>query len=207
MLFRSALLPILFASTGCTSLIKTLVVLLHDPRLPAEYDLKGKRVAVITTCDGISTEDASALVMQNQFKMFLKKELNSKIDFINQQEVNRAFNDQPRERVNYAELANQIEAEHVVVIDIKNLKLKQGKTLYQGNCDCSVAVFVPEEGKKAVFTKDLGNFIHPSGGKPSTECTEAEFQRHYLGLLARQAARLFYKWDPSEDTALDAVAI
>ena len=33
-----ALLPGLIASTGCTNLIKSLVVLLHDPRTPAEFD-------------------------------------------------------------------------------------------------------------------------------------------------------------------------
>jgi hypothetical protein len=203
-----AFLPGLIASTGCTNLIKSLVVLLHDPRTPAEFDdLKNKSIAVITTSEGSSTSDASAIVMTQHFKNFLSNNLKKKITFASQEDANRAFHDQPFEGRNYADIARQLEVDYVIAIDISNLKLKDGPTLYQGNCDCKLAVYDPEQGNRPVFTKDLSGFIQPGMGKPITDCTEAQFQGHYLGLLAWKAARIFYKWDPVEEAVLDATAI
>ena len=194
-------------TTGCTSLIKTLVVLLHDPRVKPEYELNKKRVALITTIDGQVTGDASSLVMSNNFKGFIKHELKGKkVVFVDQEDVDRAYQDQPLDAKNYAQIGSQTQADCVVVVDVKGLKLKQDKTLYQGSCECSVAVYEPQQGKSSVFQEDIDNLVHPSGGKPVTECTEAAFRRHYLSLLARRASRLFYKYDPSEDHAIDAAA-
>ena len=195
------------STTGCSSLIKTLVVLLHDPRVKPEYDITKKRVALITTVDGLSTRDASALVMSNNFKGFIKHELKGKkVILVDQEEVDRAFEDQPMDQKNYAQIGSQTDADCVIVINIKDLKLKQSKTLYQGSCECSVRVYESDQGRESVFQEDINDLIYPSGGKPITECTEAQFRGHYLGLLARRASRLFYKYDPSEDHALDAAA-
>lgn len=202
-----AIFGTLITTTGCTNLLKTLVVIFHDPRVKPEYQLDKKQVALITTVDGASTTDASALVMSNNFKAFIKHELKSKkIVFVDQEEVDRAFHDQPLDRKNYAEIATQTQADCVVVVNIKDLKLKRDKTLYQGSCECSVNVYEPEHGKGSVFQKEINDLIHPSSGKPITECTEAQFRGHYLSLLARRASRLFYKWDPNEDYALDAAS-
>lgn len=195
------------STTGCSNLIKTLVVLLHDPRVKPEYEITKKRVALITTVDGISTKDASAIVMSNNFKGFIKHELkNKKVVFVDQEEVDRAFEDQPMEQKNYAQIGSQTDADCVIVVNIKNLKLKQSKTLYQGSCECSIRVYEPNQGKESVLQEDINDLTYPSGGKPTTECTEAQFRGHYLSQLARRASRLFYKYDPSEDHALDAAA-
>lgn len=197
----------LSSTTGCTNLLRTLVVLLHDPRVKPEYELNKKRVALVTTIDGQSTNDASALVMSNNFKGFIKHELkNKKVVFVDQEDVDRAFQDQPLERKNFAEIGSQTDADCVIVINIKDLKLKPNKTLYQGSCECSVSVYEPAQGKSSVLHEDINDLLYPSGGKPVTECTEAQFRGHYLSMLARRASRLFYKYDPSEDHALDAAA-
>ena len=60
-------LTLVSTTTGCTNLLRTLVVLLHDPRIKPDYDIEKKKVALITTIDGISTSDASALVMAISF--------------------------------------------------------------------------------------------------------------------------------------------
>jgi len=195
------------STTGCTALIKTLVVLLHDPRVKPEYDLTKKRVALITTVDGMSPKDASAVVMTNNFKGFIKHELKGKkVTMVDQEDVDRAFEDQPMEHKNYAQIGSQTDADCVIVINIKDLKLKQSKTLYQGSCECSVRVYETDKGRECVLQEDINDLLYPTGGKPITECTEAQFRGHYLGLLARRASRLFYKYDPSEDHALDAAA-
>lgn len=194
-------------TTGCTNLLRTLVVLLHDPRVKPEYELNKKKVALITTIDGQATGDASALVMSNNFKGFIKHELKGKkVVFIDQEDVDRAFADQPLDQKNYAQIGSQTQADCVVVVNVKDLKLKQNKTLYQGSCECSVSVYEPDEGKSSVFHEEINQLVHPTGGKPVTECTEATFRGHYLSLLARRASRLFYKYDPSEDHAIDAAA-
>jgi hypothetical protein len=187
-------------------LIRTIVVLTHDSRVKPQYDIVKKRVALVTTVDGISTKDASALVMSNDFKKLIKSELKKKVVFIDQEEVDRAFNDQPLESKNFAEIASQTGADCVIFVDIKDLKLKRDKTLYQGSCQCAVKVYEPDAGKSSVYQEEINDLVHPSGGKPITECTEAQFRSHYLSLLARRASRLFYKWDPNEDYAQDAAA-
>jgi hypothetical protein len=162
---------------------------------------------LITTIDGQATGDASALVMSNNFKGFIKHELKGKkVVFVDQEDVDRAFADQPLDQKNYAQIGSQTQADCVVVVNVKDLKLKQNKTLYQGSCECSVSVYEPDEGKSSVFHEEIHQLVHPSGGKPVTECTEAAFRGHYLSLLARRASRLFYKYDPSEDHAIDAAA-
>ena len=196
----------LVSTSGCTNLIRTIVVLTHDSRVKPQYDIVKKRVALVTTVDGISTKDASALVMSNDFKKLIKSELKKKVVFIDQEEVDRAFNDQPLESKNFAEIASQTNADCVIFVDIKELKLKRDKTLYQGSCQCAVKVYEPDAGKSSVYQEEINDLVHPSGGKPITECTEAQFRGHYLSLLARRASRLFYKWDPNEDYAQDAAA-
>jgi len=200
-------LTLVSTTTGCTNLLRTIVVLLHDPRIKPDYDIEKKKVALITTIDGISTSDASALVMANSFKTFIKHELKGKkVVFVDQEDVDRAFHDQPLDRPSFAQIGTQTGAECVVVINVKDLKLKRDKTLYQGSCECTVTVYEPNQGKGSVYQKEINDLVHPSSGKPITECTEAQFRGHYLGLLARRASRLFYKYDPSEDYALDAAA-
>lgn len=196
----------LVSTSGCTNLLRTLVVLTHDPNVKPEYDIVKKRVALVTTVDGISTKDASALVMSSGFKALIKSELKKKVVFIDQEEVDRAFNDQPLESKNFAEIASQTGADCVIFVDIKDLKLKRDKTLYQGSCQCAVKVYEPDAGKSSVYQEEINDLVHPSGGKPITECTEVQFRGHYLSLLARRASRLFYKWDPNEDYAQDAAA-
>jgi hypothetical protein len=144
--------------------------------------------------------------MSNGFKAMIKSELKKKVVFVDQEEVDRAFNDQPLEAKNFAEIASQTGADCVIFVDIKELKLKRDKTLYQGSCQCAVKVYEPQSGKASVYQEEINDLVHPSGGKPITECTEAQFRGHYLNLLARRASRLFYKWDPNEDYALDAAA-
>ena len=196
----------LVSTSGCTNLLRTIVVLAHDSRVKPQYDIVKKRVALVTTVDGMSTKDASALVMSNDFKKLIKSELKKKVVFIDQEEVDRAFNDQPLESKNFAEIASQTNADCVIFVDIKDLKLKRDKTLYQGSCQCAVKVYEPDAGKSSVYQEEINDLVHPSGGKPITECTEAQFRSHYLSLLARRASRLFYKWDPNEDYAQDAAA-
>ncbi|MFN9348525.1 MAG: hypothetical protein ACK6DQ_18205, partial [Planctomycetota bacterium] len=48
------------STTGCTNLLRTLVVLLHDPRVKPEYDITKKKVDLISTVDGLAIEDPSA---------------------------------------------------------------------------------------------------------------------------------------------------
>ncbi len=203
-----ALLPAILTSTGCTNLLKSLVVLLHDPRTPAEFDdLKNKKIAVITTSEGNSTSDASAIVMLESFKQVLAMNMKKKISFASQEDTDRAFHDQPLEARNYSEICRQLNVDYVIAIDIRDLKLKDGPTLYQGSCKCKLAVYDPESDNRPVFAKDLSGFVHPGMGKPITDCSEAQFQGHYLNLLAWKAARTFYKWDPMEEAVLDATAI
>jgi hypothetical protein len=95
-------------------------------------------------------------------------------------------------------------ADYVVNVDVSDLKLKEGKTLYKGRSSSTVTVYKSGEGKGPVFRKSLPEFVYPQTGAPVTDYDEATFQRIYLTTLANRIARIFYPYDPSTDVAIDA---
>jgi hypothetical protein len=107
---------------------------------------------------------------------------------------------------NFARLGSQLQADYVLAIDLQNLELKEGATLYRGRCDCSIAVYKVAEGDRAVFRKQIPPLVFPTAGVPVTDMDEAKFQGMYLTMLANRVARVFHPYDASSDVAIDALA-
>ncbi len=193
------------SSTGCITLISNLLWVIKGDLAPAEFkEVQEKRVAVIVTSDASSTIDASSVVMSRQIATLLSKH-GKKIDVVNPEEVDRVvsdvgFNDVTR-------IGTRLKADYVIEVGIRDLKLKEGPTLYRGVCDCSLSVYKVADGDQVVFAKEFPQFAYPmTGGVHVTETNDATFRGMYLSVLANRVARNFYSYDPTTDVGLDAAA-
>ena len=193
------------SSTGCITLISNLLWVIKGDLAPAEFkEVQEKRVAVIVTSDASSTIDASSVVMSRQIATLLSKH-GKKIDVVNPEEVDRVvsdvgFNDVTR-------IGTRLKADSVIEVCIRDLKLKEGPTLYRGVCDCSLSVYKVADGDQVVFAKEFPQFAYPmTGGVHVTETNDATFRGMYLSVLANRVARNFYSYDPTTDVGLDAAA-
>jgi hypothetical protein len=194
-------------TTGCARHIGTLMYLIKGRDLPAEYaELEGKRVAVVVNSESGSNMDATAIIMARAVHSLLEKNV-EKVQMVNPEEVDHVVNDQPPGEKSMSRIGRQLEVDYVVFIEIKNMKVRDGVTLYRGTSDSFVAVYQVDKGDRSVFKKEFPSFVYPSTGMPSTDMDETSFRRMYLGILAARVARTFYKYDPNIDFGHDAAAI
>ena len=197
----------LAASSGCINFAANMIHAITGNMKPADYnDLKGKRVAVVClTDDGMGT-DASSAMLTSQIHALLNTHV-KKIDVVRQSEVERWLDAHSSSDADYLEVGKGVNAERVLAIEVLNLKLKNGATLYQGRADITVTVYDVSEQGKILYRKQLPEFTFPKMGGPAvTEMSEAKFRSGYLAVVARTVAGLFYETDATADFALDATA-
>lgn len=199
----SVLLVVFMASTGCVSLLSNVLYVIKGKDAPAEFDdLKGKKVAVLVSNNGVHTWDAVSVVLAKNINLHLAAKV-KKIELISQDMVEGVCQDQPLGQMNMEQVASRLGADYIIDASIADLKLREGQTLFRGRCTSAVVVYKKGESG-AVFRKTFPEYIYPSTGAPVTEMEESTFQRAYLTLVAGRIARVFYPYDPTEDVAMDA---
>ena len=187
----------LATSSGC-GLLANAMYIVKGVDLPAEFDdLKENKVAVIVSTEAGLNHDASAILVSRHISELLARNV-KKI------EVDRIINDQPISDRTMSVIGSRVRANYVVLVDIANLKLKDGQTLFRGRSNATVSAYRVAEGDRPVFKKSFPEFIYPQNGAPVTDFDEAQFQRIYLSELSMRIARTFYPYDPSIDVAKDA---
>ncbi len=87
-----------------------------------------------------------------------------KADIVRQEEVDRWI-----ERDGWADgdptrLAKGVKADQLVSVAIDNLKLRDGATLFRGQCDIRVTVYDIKNGGKIVFQKEIPEHSFPKEG-------------------------------------------
>lgn len=197
---------IVASSSGCISLMANVIRVIKGTDLPAEFDeFPNKKVAVVaTTAAGINA-DATGIIISNQVHSLLAFHV-KKIQMINQDEVARIVNDEPASSRDMTMLGSRMGADFLVVVDVSDLKLRDGQTLYKGSSNSNIAVYKVGDGTAPVFRKALNGFVFPQMGVPITDTDEATFHRFYLSEVANRLARCFYPYDPTTDVAKDAAA-
>ncbi len=171
---------------------------------PAEYDgLVEKKVAVLVSNNGVHTSDATSLVLSQNMNLLLQKNV-KKIKMVGQDEVQRLVQDQQLGQVDPTMIGTRLGADYVINVDVGDLKLYEGKTLYKGKCSSTVTVYKCKDGTEEVFRKVFPEFIYPVNGAPVTDFDEATFRRVYLMTLAKRISRTFYPYDPATDVANEA---
>lgn len=191
--------------SGCISFAANLLYAIKGNDRPAEYSgLKDRRVAVLCSSSGAVASEAVNSMLTSNITSSLTRNL-PKSDIVRQEEIDRwrdmdGWSDGDPKR-----LAKGVKADQLVVVAVDNLKLRDGATLFRGQCDISVQVFDMKEGGKLVFDKQITEHSFPqNGGTPVTDTTEAKFRSAYIQLVSYRIASLFHPVDPTFDVALDA---
>ncbi|MEN1678918.1 MAG: hypothetical protein AAGJ46_04955, partial [Planctomycetota bacterium] len=107
----------------------------------------------------------------------------------------------------YEALAEAVNADMVLRIELDSFDLYNGMTLYQGNADVTLAVYDMENGGRMLWDQPLGELRFPvHSGIPAQDKPVRQFQREFVDVLAGNIARHFYRHDPNADFAIDALA-
>jgi hypothetical protein len=201
----AACVGILGTQTGCVGLMANLVHAVGADKIPANYDgLKKSRVAIVTISDNSQySDDLAARQLSRSVGEILLKEVD-KLTLVREDEIEQWRDTNGRDNIDLLSIGQGVKADKVIGIELTNMRLREGKTLYQGRSDVSVSVIEVSHGG-VVHTKQWEDFTYPvSSGQYTSETTEMKFQKLYLSILAKQIAREFYPYDMSETVALDA---
>lgn len=199
---------VVIPTTGCRSLLTSVVILVKGTNVDADYDgLKKKKVAVV--CRPLATleyrDSQAAQDLARQIGILLRTNV-SKIEVIDQDKVSEwtDMNDWTK----FAEIGEGLDVEMVVGVELLEFKLRQGQTLYQGRARTTVKVVDCSDGNKIVFERKLPKLVYPPNtGIETSAMDDAAFRGKLIRKLADQVGRHFYPHDPHADFAMDATVL
>jgi hypothetical protein len=206
-LFLAVLLAGVIVNAGCVRFAANMIHAIRGNDLPAEYaGLAGQRVAVICSVDGSVASEASGSMLTSFINSLLVNNL-PKSTIIRQEEVERWLEIEGWSGNDTLAIGRGVKADQVVSVQVNDLKLREGATLYRGTCDIRVSVYDVKADGRLAFAKDITEHAYPRvGGTPVSDTTETKFRSAYLQVVAHKVAGLFYPSDPTFEYALDATA-
>ncbi len=81
----------------------------------------------------------------------------------------------------YFEIGKGVKADKLLAIELAGMKIKDGSTLYRGQCDISVSVYDINDEGSVVYRKQFPEFSFPKMGGPTTsDTTDAKFRNMFL---------------------------
>ena len=201
------LFGILSLSSGCINLAANLLYAIQGDMRPAEFDgLKEKRVALICISSDGSGGESNRKLLESQISALLNSNVD-KIDLVRPEEVAKWLSAHSSTDNEYLDIGKGLKADFLIAVDVDNLTLKNGATLYRGQCDINVEVYDISAGGKIVFHKDIPEFAFPKiGGTATTDVSEAKFRSAYLMIVAQTIASTFYEVESTSDFAIDATS-
>lgn len=194
-------------SSGCARLAANMLYVIRGNDKPAEFDeLKESRVAVVCSTSGTGASSAVNSLISGNVISALSRNL-TKADLVRQEEIDRYMEISGWNDGDPLKLAKGVKADHLVTVAVDNLKLRDGATLFRGQCDIHVTVYDMKNDGRIAFQKEILEHSFPqNGGTPITDTTEAKFRSAYLQLVSYKVSSLFHPVDPTLDVALDATA-
>lgn len=190
---------------GCVNLAANLLHAVHGNNRPAEFEgLQGKRVAVVCSTDSGLGSDATNSILTNNIQAALSMNVED-IKMVRSSEIDKWLDGHGWDESDYVEIGKGVKADRLLAIEVLNMDLMNGQTLYRGQADVTVTVYDISSGGKILYRKQIPEFAFPStGGKPVTETSENKFRSFFLDVLANKIAGLFYEVDATADVAIDA---
>lgn len=200
-----ALLP----CTGCLhQILATGIYIIEGGNLvDADCDaMQGRRVVVF--CRPPASSDFSHAGASRQLAKRVTSLLAQnveEIDVVDPREVDQWLDENDSD--DYEALAEAVNADMVLRIELDSFDLYNGMTLYQGNADVTLAVYDMQNGGRMLWDQPLGELRFPvHSGIPAQDKPVRQFQREFVDVLAGSIARHFYRHDPNADFAIDALA-
>ncbi|MBL8853927.1 MAG: hypothetical protein JNK57_08135 [Planctomycetaceae bacterium] len=204
-LYLLLLLAGLLVFPGCVGTAAQLMYVLFGHKSKPEFDeFKGKRVAVVTISNetAFGPETVSELLSRAISMHFVKNI--KKVDVISQSQIASWMDQNGFGEPDPMALGKGVNADYVMLVNISDYSIYDGKTLYKGSCNYKTDVYNIKENGRLVFSQGPLDFTFPRDGRPAIESSEEKFQAFYLTRLSERIARSFYEYDLTEDAALDA---
>jgi len=189
---------------GCLGLYANLMHAVGADKIPAEYDgLQKTRLAIVTVTDSSQySNDTSARILSRRVGEILTREVDG-VTLVREDLIEQWRDKNGWDSVDFLAIGRGVKAEKLLGIELTNLRLRDGATLYRGRADVTMSVIDVATGD-ILYRRELDEFTFPtSAGQYTSETTETRFRKLYLDILAKQLCRSFYAWDFHETVALD----
>ena len=195
---------LVLAQAGCLGITSNLMHMVGADMIPPEYEgLEESRLVIVTSTESSHyKDDVSAQILSKSVGAILTQKVDD-VKLVRQSEI-----DQWRDRVGWENndmvaLGKAVEADKVVAIELDNLKLRDGKSMYRGSADVVVTVYDCVTGDE-LYRREVDEYTFPAtAGQHITETSESRFRKVYLGMLAAEIGRSFHAYDLSDTFALD----
>lgn len=165
--------------------------------------LKDSEVAIVVMTDQSQySDDIAARLLTRKLGGVLSQEVKG-LKLGREDAVQQWRDTHGWDNVDYLEIGKGIDTSKLLVIELTNLRLRDGATLYRGRADVHVTLF-DVKTEKVLFEKEIDEYTYPvSAGQYTSETTEPKFRKLYLDMLARRIARCFHSYDFADTVALD----
>lgn len=192
--------------SGCLGLASNLMHGLGVDMEPAEYkDLKDEVVAVITVTDSSQySDDIAAKELSRKVGEIITRKVRG-ASLIREEQVDEWRDLNGWDEIDFVKIGKGVKADKVVGIELTNLRLREGTTLYRGRGNATLRVYDVETGT-VEYQRRLDEFEYPRlAGQSVNETTETRFRRLYLTILAQELARSFHAYDLTDRIARDSM--
>ncbi len=196
---------LVLTQSGCLGVLSNLMHAVGADRIPPEYDgLQKSKVAIVTMTDQSQySDDVAARLLTRKVSDILSMEV-KEISLVHDEDIQKWRDTHGWEKIDYLEMGKDTQADKLVAIEMTDLRLRDGATLYRGRAAITITVY-DILAEKVVFRKEIDEFTYPSqAGQYTSETTETKFRKLYLSMLAKQIGRVFHAYDFAETVAMDA---
>ena len=193
------------ALAGCQTLGGLLYVI-NPKDAKAQYNgLEEKRVVIVCRpAESFQFDPVLATgpdMLAREVGVRLQENL-KEVDLVNYREVQDWVDNNGSE--NAIEIGQGLEADMVVVIDLKQLRIAEGQTLYQGQGVAEITVYDVATGKIEMEPDPIESKYPPN--PVPIESSEGKFMRTFVRVLSHQIGRTFYDYDSREAYSRDNFA-
>lgn len=190
--------------TGC-GMVSNLMHAAGVDMIPAECTtLEDQTVAIVTVTDSSQySDDVTARELSHKVGEVLTQEVDD-IVLIREDKIEEWRDVNGWDQTDFVAIGKGVGADKVVGIEVSNLGLRDGATLYRGRADVRIKVIdIEKEGVE--YSRSLDEYTFPTvAGQYTSETTESKFRKLYLGMLAKEIGRSFHPYDMTDRFALDS---
>ncbi len=185
----------------------TIAYLIKGTDIDAEYDgLRGKTVAVV--CRPPLTMDPhqahAARELAERVSYLLQQNVR-KIKVIEQQDVANWTDENSWD--DFREIGRALEAEMVLAIEMEDFSLHRSASVFQGRATTKLTVYDMQKDGKVAWEKLPPQSVYPPNSGLPISRRASEFRERFVGVLAEEIGRHFYKHDAVSDYAEDTSSL
>ena len=174
--------------------------------IPAEFTgLEESTLAVVTVTDGSQyNDDASARQLSRMVSDLLRSQIKD-LKLVREDQIAQWRDTNGWDSIDFVSIGRGVKADKVLAIELTNLRLQEGATLYRGRSDVTIKV-IDTASSDVLYRKTFDEYTYPvSAGQYTSETTESRFRKLYFKMLSKQISRSFHPWDMTEDFASDSI--